>query len=95
MIFLDAYISKSVYYFLCDEIILAWRRIGNAAKMCQELGLHRADKKHSSWASKLFWTVFVLDRRFSLMANLPFTIRDEDIDSKVPEPVSLHEYLVS
>lgn len=41
----------------------------------------------------MFWCVYVLDRRFSFMKNLPFVLRDEDIDPTLPLPVSFREAL--
>ena len=79
---------KSVYDYRHDDVKLAWRKIGAAAKMCLELGLHTiADPAledstaiHVSWGTKMFWCVYVLDRRYSFMANLPFTFQDKDIN---------------
>lgn len=74
---------------------MAYRVIGFAARMCLELGLHRRDalKKtfpnEDQWpdVSKIFWSIYSLDRRWSLGTGLPFVIQDEDIDPNLPEPV--------
>jgi hypothetical protein len=92
--------QKGVYYYQNDELVLAWRKIGGAARMCLELGLHKhsgppADeiaRRQVSWVSKMFWVIYVLDHRYSFMTNLPFTFRDEDIDPRLPLPVSILSY---
>ena len=66
------------------------------ARLSYEVGLHRnnilhrdfADQDDRSWAVKLFWSIFVLDRRWSFGTGLPFAIQDADIDPSLPEPVS-------
>ena len=37
--------------------------------------------------TRIFWTIYSLDRRWSLGTGLPFVIQDEDIDPNLPEPV--------
>lgn len=76
---------------------MAYRVIGLAARMCLELGLHHRNALKKSfpvedqWSdiSKVFWSIYILDRRWALGIGLPFVIQDEDIDSNLPEPVSL------
>lgn len=62
--------------------------------MCLELGLHNSTSTEVSWAPKLFWCIYILDRRYSFMLNLPFTLHDADIDRKPPMPVSSCFYFV-
>jgi hypothetical protein len=86
-----------MYHFHCDEEALAWRIIGQVARMCIELGLHRrdslfrvvTDEDERSNAIKLFWSIYVLDRRWSFGTGMPFALQDADIDPNLPEPVSL------
>lgn len=74
---------------------MAYRVIGLAARMCLEMGLHRRDALVKSFPnedqwneiSRIFWTVYSLDRRWSLGTGLPFVIQDDDIDPNLPEPV--------
>ena len=74
---------------------MAYRMIGVAARMCLEMGLHRRDAmmrsfpEEQQWPdiTRTFWSVFVLDRRWSLGTGLPFVIQDDDIDLNLPEPV--------
>jgi len=64
--------------------------------MCIELGIHRRDslfrlvKNEQERASviKLFWSIYVLDRRWSFGTGMPFALQDADIDPNLPEPVS-------
>lgn len=86
---------KSIYHFRRDNVTLAWRKIGAAAKLCLELGLHRlsdsvledSTRVHFSWETNMFWCVYVLDRRYSFMANLPFALQDRDIDFELLQAV--------
>lgn len=64
--------------------------------MSIELGLHRrdslfkvfTDEEDRSMAIKLFWSIYVLDRRWSFGTGMPFALQDADIDPSLPEPVS-------
>lgn len=82
----------AMYHFHCDREALAWRMIGHTARMCMELGLHRRDAflklvtNEADGATKLFWSIYVLDRRWSLGTGMPFAIQDDDIDDTLPEP---------
>lgn len=59
------------------------------------MGLHRReiiaktypDKNEWSWALKVFWSIYVLDRRYSFGTGMPFAVQDADIDPSLPEPV--------
>ncbi|KAK5405216.1 hypothetical protein LTR06_008911 [Exophiala xenobiotica] len=93
----------SIYQFHCDEEILAWRTIGAAVRLGLEAGLHRRDTllacsrdpNQRRWVIKLFWCVYVLDRRWSFGAGMPFALQDMDIDPDLPEPDDGHSYLTS
>jgi hypothetical protein len=87
------------YRFLSNEEVLAWRMVGQVARLCLELGLHRreglqkiADPQTRRDALHLFWSAYVLDRRWSFSTGLPFVCHDDKIDPKLPYPVrrSLH-----
>jgi hypothetical protein len=64
--------------------------------MMLEMGLHRkdimtktfADPEERIWATRLFWCIYVLDRRWSFGTSLPFAVQDADIDPELPEPVN-------
>ena len=89
---------KATYHFHCDEEALAWRIIGQVARMSIELGLHRrdslfkvvSDPEERANAIKLFWSIYVLDRRWSFGTGMPFALQDADIDPSLPEPVRVH-----
>lgn len=77
--------------------------IGLAARDALELGLHR---KQSIWdtfeddatrtlAMRVFWCLYVLDRRWSFGTGLSFAIVDRDVDPALPEPVSPLSHLHS
>ncbi len=86
---------QALYYFHRDEEIQAYRFIGLAARLSLEMGMHRReivtklypDKEECSWALKIFWSIYVLDRRWSFGTGMPFAIQDADIDPSLPEPV--------
>ncbi|KAJ1323059.1 proline utilization trans-activator [Microdochium nivale] len=94
-------VGDSLYYFHCNEDLLAWRAIGFAARAALELGLHRktsvtnmfGENEQRQEASRVFWCIYALDRRWSFGTGLPFTIADRDIDPDLLEPDSPHDYL--
>ncbi|KAJ4989977.1 fungal specific transcription factor, partial [Stagonosporopsis vannaccii] len=88
-----------MYHFTRDDEGLAWRMIGLAARHCLELGLHRRetyatlfpDPDEQASAIRIFWSVYVLDRRWSLGTGMPFALQDADMDHNLPKPdVSTH-----
>ncbi|PHH75932.1 hypothetical protein CDD80_1928 [Ophiocordyceps camponoti-rufipedis] len=84
----------SIYYFHCDDELLAWRTIGIAAREALEMGLHRKKSLFDNFknpdarrlATRVFWCVYVLDRRWSFGTSLSFALADRDIDPGLPEP---------
>jgi len=84
------------YRFLSNDEILAWRVMGQVARQCLELGLHRreglakiSDAQHKKNALVTFWTAYVLDRRWSFGTGLPYVVQDDKIDPGLPYPVSV------
>lgn len=69
--------------------------------MCKEMGLHRRESLFKAFPDdaerdkivKFFWSVYVLDRRWSFGTGLPFVLQDADIDPNLPEPVLQIPYL--
>lgn len=68
--------------------------MGQAARLCLELGLHRrdavlqiADEEERRNAIHTFWSAFVLDRRWSFGTGLPYILAEEEIDPNLPYPV--------
>lgn len=94
-------VCVATYHFHCDREALAWRTIGHAARMCIELGLHRSssllrhfpDTSERSHATRIFWCVYCLDRRWSFGTGMPFAMQDADIDPALPTPSDSLEYL--
>ncbi|KAI5298849.1 hypothetical protein KEM56_003728, partial [Ascosphaera pollenicola] len=82
----------SIFHFVSDDDIMAYRVIGLVARMCLEMGLHReegqakvsSDETELQAAATLFWAIYTLDRRFAFGAGLPFILQDDDITC--PEP---------
>lgn len=60
------------------------------------MGLHRKstllqtfkDPEERLLGTRVFWCIYVLDRRWSFGTSLPFALIDGDIDPELPEPVS-------
>jgi len=87
---------EAIYHFHVDNEDLAWRVIGLAARLSLEMGLHRSEtyEKHittepaRSTSLKVFWCIYVLDRRWSYGTGRGFALQESDIDSSLPRPVS-------
>ncbi|CZR68871.1 uncharacterized protein PAC_18772 [Phialocephala subalpina] len=86
----------SVYRSQCDDLKLACRQIGNASRLCLELGLHRVRDPaidypkipDTTWRNTLFWCIYLLDRRYNFMSSLPVTLQDTDINFQLLQLVS-------
>lgn len=88
------------YRYLSNDEVLGWRVIGQVARLCFELGIHRhqglmriKNERDRKDALNSFWTAFVLDRRWAFQTGLPFVIQDGEIDPKLPMPVSTFSLL--
>lgn len=86
------------YRFLANEDVLAWRVMGQVARLCLEMGLHRRDgimrisgEQERKNAINTFWSAYVLDRRWSFGTGYPFAVHDDKIDPGLPYPVRHHE----
>lgn len=90
-----------MYHFHKDDEALAWRIIGLAARQTLELGLHRretydtifTEADERSAAIRTFWSIYVLDRRWSFGTGMPFALQDTDIDPNLPKPVSSSRFI--
>lgn len=86
---------QSISYFCQDEEVLAWRTVGLAARLSQEIDLHglgtslttNQEGDEGVRIIRLFWSIYILDRRWSLGTGLPFTLKESDIDTSLPKPV--------
>ncbi|KAI1329430.1 hypothetical protein F5Y16DRAFT_365972 [Xylariaceae sp. FL0255] len=83
----------AAYYFLSAEEVLCWRVMGQVTRLCMELGLHRRDvidsiqdEEERRMALHTFWSTYVLDRRWSFSAGLPYAVSDDEIDPSLPYP---------
>jgi hypothetical protein len=92
-----------MYHFHCDDESLAWRLTGNAARMATELGLHRHETYTSIFTTEsernaavvLFWSIYVLDRRWSFGTGMPFALQDADLDPLLQKPDNSTPYLMA
>ncbi|KAJ2901582.1 fungal specific transcription factor domain-containing protein [Zalerion maritima] len=89
------------YRFLANEEVLAWRVMGQVARLCLELGLHRSEsvfkidnEEDRNNAVNTFWSAYVLDRRWSFGTGLPYVVQDDQIDPHLPLPTQF-PYLVA
>ena len=90
----------AMYLFHSDQETRSWRVIGIAARLCVELGLHRSetystlfrDEDERDAALRVFWSVYVLDKRWSLGTGMASALSDSDIDQNLEKPVSVVKY---
>lgn len=90
-----------MFYFQMDEEILAWRTVGIVERMCLEKGLHRRETLNQpviiaegkDRVLRLFWSIYILDMRWSFGTGMPFALEDTDIDPWLPEPAEKTPYL--
>lgn len=92
---------QSIFYFQMDEETLAWRTIGIVERMSLEKGLHRRETLNQpailaagkDRILRLFWSIYILDMRWSFGTGMPFSLEDSDIDPWLPEPEEKTPYL--
>ncbi|KAJ5027782.1 hypothetical protein J3E73DRAFT_229341 [Bipolaris maydis] len=99
---IQAWTAMSILQFHLDEEVLAWRTIGLAGRAAIELGLHRRETYSLRFsdeqrlrASQLFWSIYILDRRWSFGTGRSFAIPECDIDLDLPKLSSSDSYLLS
>ncbi|ROT42517.1 fungal-specific transcription factor domain-containing protein [Sodiomyces alkalinus F11] len=81
------------YRFVSNNEVLAWRVVGQVARLCLESGIHQRaglmkienDEERRN-ALHCFWSAYVLDRRWAFATGLPYTVQDEDLDPELPMP---------
>ncbi|KAL2825034.1 hypothetical protein BDW59DRAFT_146737 [Aspergillus cavernicola] len=94
----------SIFHSYRDDEVISWRLIGMAVRGSMQLGLHRQEtwlrtggvfpgELQFTFASRLFWCIYVLDRKWSFGTGLPFAIQDSDMDTNLPEPGAATRYL--
>ena len=73
-------------------ILLTYTPIGIALRISLTQGLHhdcemeRQDPKLCARRQSIWWTLYILDRRFSALMGAPVSIHDEDITLGLPNP---------
>ncbi|KAM0426604.1 hypothetical protein ACHAPT_008298 [Fusarium lateritium] len=80
-------ILGSIFFFLRDQEILAWRGIGMVFRLLQELVDNGPDKSQPHVlpndqgviSPEFYWSVYTLDRRWSFGTGLPFAVQDSDV----------------
>ena len=89
-----------MYEFHRDRESTSWRLIGLAARVCLELGLHRRETYEAMQEASereqtilVFWSIYVLDRRWAFGTGMPFALQDADIDPMCPKPEGRSPYL--
>lgn len=80
-----------------------WRLVGMALNTAMQQGLHRDARLHRDrlrWSasetelrSRLFWSIYALDRSDSFLLGRPTRIHDDEIDAQLPDPSAV-EYVV-
>ncbi|KAI2614671.1 fungal-specific transcription factor domain-containing protein [Hypoxylon fragiforme] len=71
----------------------AWTFVGEAMRLCIELGLHRQPRRpqlnmEGEMDKRLFWTAYLLDRDISIAIGRPPSISDRDIDVELPYDIN-------
>ncbi|KAI1390332.1 fungal-specific transcription factor domain-containing protein [Hypoxylon trugodes] len=66
-----------------------WTYVGEAMRLCIELGLHRRPRRpqlniDGEMDKRRFWTAYFLDRDISIAVGRPPSISDHDIDAELP-----------
>lgn len=89
------------YRFVSNDEVLAWRVVGQVARLCIESGIHQRaglmkieNEEDRRNALHSFWSAYVLDRRWAFATGLPYTVQDEDLDPELPMPVSFDSPLL-
>lgn len=98
-------LTQSIYLYIKQRPVKAWRLAGVAAKLCLELGLHRETffedlkvlpQRIVDW-KRLFACVYRLDRQCSFYSGLPWTLHDREINvsalTVVRLSISILEYM--
>ncbi|ATY58690.1 fungal specific transcription factor domain-containing [Cordyceps militaris] len=84
---LSIIILASIFFFLNDKEMLAWRAIGNVLRSLHEIIAQKTEDAPNSTTldqlkdvgEKFYWSVYTLDRRWGFGTGLPFSVHDSDI----------------
>lgn len=89
---------QAIYFTRVDQPSLAYNTIGLVSRLVLQQGLNRQIvlQKDRVWESferlRVFWSVFIADRRISLSCRRPYSLRESDID--VERPSDLYQRVV-
>lgn len=72
-------ILASMFFFLSDREVEAWRCIGTVMRLLHEMCTHSSEDHGVSGI--LYWTAYTLDRRWSFGTGLPFAFADAETTS--------------
>ncbi|OJJ94763.1 hypothetical protein ASPACDRAFT_127913 [Aspergillus aculeatus ATCC 16872] len=82
----------ALYFYSVDMRDTAYCYIGHSMRMALVEGLHRAQpveqlgqKLVTRW-SNIWWTVYILDRKFSSLMGSPYSVNDEDVNAVLWDP---------
>ncbi|XWW92310.1 hypothetical protein V2A60_000233 [Cordyceps javanica] len=84
---LSIIILASIFFFLNDKEMLAWRAIGNVLRSLHEIIAQNTEDAPNpatldqlkDVGEKFYWSVYTLDRRWGFGTGLPFSVHDSDI----------------
>lgn len=85
-----------MYHYHLDDEVRTGRLMGFAARLCLEMGLHRQEMveklfttiEERDTARRVFWSVYMFERRTSLGQGIPFIIQDSYVDPSLFSLVS-------
>ncbi|XHF99239.1 hypothetical protein AWENTII_002745 [Aspergillus wentii] len=78
--YIEALTLGAVYAIEISKPTFAWTLTSTAARLCQTLGYHRASStERDKLVSRLFWSVYTLDKVLSLRLGRSSTLQDYDI----------------
>ncbi|KIX00656.1 uncharacterized protein Z518_09721 [Rhinocladiella mackenziei CBS 650.93] len=94
-------VLTALFHYSVDEELKASRYVCLASRRCLEMGLHRRemllkhfrDEHARKLALRIFWSVFMLDRRSSLGLGVPYVIQDSPVDPSLVAMNVDHLYL--
>ncbi|KAH8900601.1 hypothetical protein GQ53DRAFT_129539 [Thozetella sp. PMI_491] len=85
----------SLYLNTADMRPTAYTFIGQAVRIALSLGLNREpppgqlSQREYQRRRRLWWTLYMIDKKLSTTIGAPLSIRDEDIDTSMPEEYDL------
>lgn len=87
---------KARYLLYMERSDSAYDTIGQAVRLCIQLGLHNQDnwKSYSPFGivmrQRLFWSVYYLERDLAVNSGTPYLLRDSDFNVDLPPDLDDH-----